>query len=415
MKASFITTTPDETVGDADDESEVENELDHEQQQMLNSALQSVFSNNIHAPWTLEDDRYLLKEEARGKSIEDLCLDLKRGRGGVLARLRSLRDVKSQAFKRMFGETKDADATNSNQLRPVSDVIERILWDPSLNAADFYVGWQDRFEGISESPFLAPNQNIKGKERQFVKALPPHRIEYIKYKQRVVWSKSEKLDIFFGSGKMLGGANERIETVVATYQEWETEMEAQRAQSMTNIYVYCDLDGVLCDFDEGVRRVFGKKTDEISPKVLWSTLPKLDHFYSTLPWLEGGRELWSALRPFNPIILTGVPNGGNEWAARQKREWVARELGADVKIITCKSKEKHLFVKQNLLHRDNQDRNNNHKDPLLQQQQACKVFLIDDSLKLKEAWESEGGHFIHYTTRDPKNCVEDILKLLVAN
>ena len=45
---------------------------------------------------------------------------------------------------------------------------------------------------------------------------------------------------------------------------------------------------------------------------MWGRLGNARDFYATLPWMPRGRELWSALEIFGPIILTGVPYG--EWA-----------------------------------------------------------------------------------------------------
>ena len=45
---------------------------------------------------------------------------------------------------------------------------------------------------------------------------------------------------------------------------------------------------------------------------MWARLANSRGFYATLPWMPGGKELWAALRVWDPIILTGVPYGG--WA-----------------------------------------------------------------------------------------------------
>jgi hypothetical protein len=38
-----------------------------------------------------------------------------------------------------------------------------------------------RFDGLYEKPCVAPNDNVKGKERMLIKAIPEHRIQSIKY------------------------------------------------------------------------------------------------------------------------------------------------------------------------------------------------------------------------------------------
>jgi hypothetical protein len=39
---------------------------------------------------------------------------------------------------------------------------------------------------------------VKGQERMLMKALPEHRIEYVKYRERLVWDKHLRLDLVFG-------------------------------------------------------------------------------------------------------------------------------------------------------------------------------------------------------------------------
>lgn len=80
------------------------------------------------------------------------------------------------------------------------------------------------------------------------------------------------------------------------------------------------------------------------------------------------KSIWNRILPFNPKILTGIPRGN--WAIRQKRDWCERELGARVEVITCSAKDKHMHLKRR------------------------GDILIDDTERLKQAWESRGGIFI---------------------
>ena len=127
--------------------------------------------------------------------------------------------------------------------------------------------------------------------------------------------------------------------------------------------VFCDLDGVLCDFDAGFRRISGRNPDELNMGHMWSIVASTDSFYEHLPWMSDGRELWDAIRHRQPDILTGVPR---HWTARaEKAAWCRRELGVKtnhvdmagnqrsheivygrkkegvVNVITCWSRNKH--------------------------------------------------------------------------
>ena len=58
----------------------------------------------------------------------------------------------------------------------------------------------DRFEKAPrEVPFDSPNDSIRGGERSLVRALPEHRIVYLKFRTRLVWHKPLRRDRIFGS------------------------------------------------------------------------------------------------------------------------------------------------------------------------------------------------------------------------
>ena len=211
----------------------------------------------------------------------------------------------------------------------------------------------------------SPNLNVKGKERLLIKAVPAHRIKCVKFLERVVWDKDERIDCFFGS---LGDM--KIEQVLETYDAWSEEQRLKKTKIFREIQLFVDLDGVLVDFDAGVRRIFGKNPAEIAPKVMWPRLARTAGFYENLPWMGDGKVLWEVLRPYNPTICTGVPIG--LWAGPQKINWCKRELGEDIPVITCKSREKYLHC------------------------QGPMSILIDDRREIGASWENSGGVFIQH-------------------
>eukprot|EP00928_Gymnodinium_smaydae_P062450 TRINITY_DN46307_c0_g1_i1.p1 TRINITY_DN46307_c0_g1~~TRINITY_DN46307_c0_g1_i1.p1 ORF type:complete len:395 (-),score=39.13 TRINITY_DN46307_c0_g1_i1:187-1233(-) len=135
--------------------------------------------------------------------------------------------------------------------------------------------------------------------------------------------------------------------------------------------LYCDLDGVLCDFEAAVANVFQTSFEDIDRKDMWRRLPSIRDFYSDLPWTVDGKELWTAIASLQPVILSGVPESWGRVARSQKIRWVRRELGDHVPICTSLKREKAL---------------------------ACRRgdILIDDNLDAKEPWESRGGVFVHH-------------------
>lgn len=148
--------------------------------------------------------------------------------------------------------------------------------------------------------------------------------------------------------------------------------------------LFVDLDGVLVDFDRGVKELTGKFPGELPPKVMWPRLAKSRNFYDSLHWMPDGKDLWNEVKELHPIILTGLPMGN--WAEAQKRSWCARELGEEVEVITCMSRDKAKKAKERA--------------------GSATPILIDDRLRLKDPWEEMGGIFIHHRS------AEESLRLL---
>ena len=134
--------------------------------------------------------------------------------------------------------------------------------------------------------------------------------------------------------------------------------------------IFCDLDGVLADFEQGVMNRFNKTPDQLNPGVMWGVINKSTTFFETLPWMPKGRDLWEKIKKYDPIILTGVPRGSST-GADQKRRWCATELGTDIHVITCSTKDKPNFCITNAL-------------------------LIDDRTDNLNAWNEKGGKFVLY-------------------
>jgi len=156
--------------------------------------------------------------------------------------------------------------------------------------------------------------------------------------------------------------------------------------------LFVDLDGVLVDFDAGVRRATGRDPAELHPRSMWPVLAKTRDFYANLEWMSDGRDLWDALRVFDPVILTGLPLG--RWAEPQKRSWCTRELGNEVEVITGLSRHKADLAAAWM-----EERNETDRTPL----------LIDDRLKVREPWEAAGGTFIlHLNTAETLDALADL-------
>jgi hypothetical protein len=135
------------------------------------------------------------------------------------------------------------------------------------------------------------------------------------------------------------------------------------------VKLFLDLDGVLADFDRGIVALTGRRPDEQPLRAMWRAVARAPDFFAELAFTRDGEALWAFCRPLRPTILTGLPIG--DWAAPQKRRWVAAKLGADVPVITCMSRDKPRYA-------------------------APGHVLVDDRVSAREGWERRGGVFVHH-------------------
>lgn len=136
--------------------------------------------------------------------------------------------------------------------------------------------------------------------------------------------------------------------------------------------LYVDMDGVLADFDRHYEEVFGVAASKQLDNVRWEWVREREGFYVEIPPMADMEELWYAVEPFKPIVLTGVPSSVTE-AYDNKKAWVVRHLGEHVPMIGCKSKEKCRYAKPG-------------------------DVLIDDWEKYRHLWERAGGYWITHVS-----------------
>jgi hypothetical protein len=108
-----------------------------------------------------------------------------------------------------------------------------------------------------------------------------------------------------------------------------TELNGAFADAMSDVRfkIFCDLDGVLVDFDHGIRQLMGCRPEECIKGTMWGKVARAKNFYGQLEWTADGKRLWNAIRPLKPDILTGVPKPKKH--CTDKFEWCRRELGLD--------------------------------------------------------------------------------------
>ena len=141
-----------------------------------------------------------------------------------------LTDVNSQAYARIFAgvrpderESPSNSSSGGGGRTPAREVLRRIRWDETPPSSSFTVLHYDRVtDKLVETPFDAPNSSISSSETLFVFALPEHRIEKVKYLDRVVWDKALRIDFVYGS---MNGNGMTIDRIIDAFSDWKRERD----------------------------------------------------------------------------------------------------------------------------------------------------------------------------------------------
>ena len=145
-----------------------------------------------------------------------------------------------------------------------------------------------------------------------------------------------------------------------------------------NPQIYCDMDGVLADFQGAFNKQFGGNFKDAR----WPELPE-DSFLN-LPKMKDANRLWGFIKKHKPRILTATP--------RESRGPIAKRSGED-KIIWMKV---NFGVKRNDVYtvkrKDKKHFNTAHD--------GRPNVLIDDHLGNIEEWRVGGGLGVHHTSAD---------------
>lgn len=137
--------------------------------------------------------------------------------------------------------------------------------------------------------------------------------------------------------------------------------------------LFLDSDGVMYDFDERAYQLLGmnprRYEKEFGAGAFWKVLKADEEFFKHLNLRYDAMELFNRVRHLDPIILTGIPINWDS-ASDQKRAAFNRDFG-EVKVITCPSKDKCLYMKPG-------------------------DIIIDDWPKHKQKWIEKGGIWIDH-------------------
>ncbi len=139
--------------------------------------------------------------------------------------------------------------------------------------------------------------------------------------------------------------------------------------------LFCDMDGVLADFNQHYFNLFGEKISKSggNPKV-WSNLRKRPDFFEGIPPMSDALELWAQIDQYDPIILTGIPPRRDvPEAEANKVDWIRTHISSGAEVRCCRSQDKCLHA-------------------------MLGDILIDDREKYKHLWTDMGGVWITHNS-----------------
>ena len=155
---------------------------------------------------------------------------------------------------------------------------------------------------------------------------------------------------------------------------------------MKNYKIYCDLDGVLVDFNKGYHQLTGI---DISGKyctgeTFWQPIKKAGYdFWVNLTWTKDGKKLWNYILQYTPELLSAPSNENDSRIG--KHDWVNKELPG-FHLILRSPENKKEFASPNSI-------------------------LIDDHISNIEDWIKSGGIGIHHISAD--NTISQLKQLFL--
>ena len=195
----------------------------------------------------------------------------------------------------------------------------------------------------------------------------------------------DAMEVSFNNQKcvILGKLPEKYKNIQSTtvneIEETNTEELQTNQDQPSEWQIYCDLDGVLVDFDKGAFELLGRNTSDVTEDYLWKRIMSAGDFFAKLEPYSYYKEMWEflcSLSDKKPIILSGLPTGKfAKKVKKHKQEWCSKYLGDGIQVITCMSSEKHTYSGKGKI-------------------------LIDDRIMLRNAWITAGGEFIYHKNFD---------------
>mgnify|MGYP003674611029 CR=1 FL=1 len=159
----------------------------------------------------------------------------------------------------------------------------------------------------------------------------------------------------------------------------------QLNEKVMDYKIYCDMDGVLVDFESGYEKLTGiDLKGEYRPGVedFWKPIEQAGvKYWASLKWMPDGKQLWSYIKPYTPELLSAPSK--SESSKIGKYVWVKNNLPGTKLILRYASRKKELATSESI--------------------------LIDDRQVNIDQWEAAGGIGILHTSAD--NTIQQLQKL----
>lgn len=154
--------------------------------------------------------------------------------------------------------------------------------------------------------------------------------------------------------------------------------------------IYCDMDGVLTDFESRFDHFTGMNPQEYERKYgeaqFWHLIDNEIgvRFWVGMPWMPQGEQLWNFIKPYKPDLLSSPSR--NNTSRLGKNLWVRNKLEPKPKLILAYSKDKQRYASPNNI-------------------------LIDDKKSNIKEWSAAGGIAIRCKGGDTNFVIEELKKL----
>jgi hypothetical protein len=151
--------------------------------------------------------------------------------------------------------------------------------------------------------------------------------------------------------------------------QYARELAQGLEEQKQDYIIYCDMDGVIADFDARFRELAKMSPDQYEEKYgiekFWNFIDNEIgvRFWVGIPWMQDGKQLWEYIKKYKPTLLS-APSRNNE-SRLGKRLWVKKHIPG-TKLVLASRVNKQDYAKPN-------------------------AILIDDRPDTIVEWENKGG------------------------